>query len=88
MTDLAVIVVSTNEAKWLTACLSSVYEHAGPISLEVVVADNESTDGTRELVASEFPDALVVTVSESRFWPCEQPRGRGERCTLRPLPQP
>ena len=65
--DLAVVVVSTNEAKWLTACLSSVYEHAGPISLEVVVADNESTDGTRELVASGFPDALVVTCRNRGF---------------------
>jgi GT2 family glycosyltransferase len=65
--DLAVIVVSTNEAKWLTSCLSSVYEHAGPISLEVVVADNESTDGTRELVESEFPDALVVTCPNRGF---------------------
>jgi len=65
--DLAVIVVSTNEARWLTACLSSVYEHAGPIALEVVVADNESTDGTRELVESAFPDALVVTCPNRGF---------------------
>ena len=64
--DLAVIVVSTNEAKWLTPCLSSVYEH-GPISLEVVVADDESTDGTRELVESAFPDALVVTCRNRGF---------------------
>jgi GT2 family glycosyltransferase len=65
--DLAVIIVSTNEAKWLTACLTSVYEHAGPISLQVVVADNESTDGTRELVESEFPDALTVTCRNRGF---------------------
>jgi GT2 family glycosyltransferase len=60
MTDLAVIVVSTNEAHWLRRCLPTVFEHAGEIELDVVVVDNESTDETRELVDSEFPLARVV----------------------------
>jgi GT2 family glycosyltransferase len=60
MHDLAVIVVSTNEARWLPGCLSSVFAHRGECRLDVVVADNESTDGTAELVAGEFPDARVV----------------------------
>ena len=59
MTDLAVIVVSTNEAHW-GRCLPSIYEHAGEIGLDVVVVDNESTDETRELVESEFSRARVV----------------------------
>ncbi len=66
MDDLAVIVVSTNEAHWLAPCLSTVYEHAGALDLDVVVADNDSTDGTRELVESEFPEARVVDVREPR----------------------
>jgi GT2 family glycosyltransferase len=44
-----------------------VFEHAGPISLDVVVADNESTDGTRELVESEFPGARVITCRNRGF---------------------
>ena len=60
MDDLAVIVVSTNEAQWLRACLTSVFEHRGACSLDVVVADNSSTDGTAELVAAEFPDGRIV----------------------------
>lgn len=65
--DLAVIVVSTNEARWLSTCLSSVFEHAGEISIDIVVADNESTDGTRELVEAEFPQARVVTCANHGF---------------------
>ena len=60
MTDLAVIVVSTNEAHWLRRCLPTIFEHAGGIELDVVVVDNESTDETREFVESEFPMARVV----------------------------
>jgi N-acetylglucosaminyl-diphospho-decaprenol L-rhamnosyltransferase len=65
--DLAIIIVSTNEARWLQPCLESVYEHAGSISLDVVVVDNESTDGTRELVEGEFPSARVVTCENKGF---------------------
>ena len=60
MHDLAIIIVSTNEAKWLRPCLSTVFAHAGGVSLDVVVVDNSSTDGTRELVETEFPQARVV----------------------------
>ena len=67
MDDLAIIIVSTNEAKWLRPCLTSIYAHAGSIQLDVVVADNESTDGTRELVEAEFPAARVVTCENKGF---------------------
>jgi N-acetylglucosaminyl-diphospho-decaprenol L-rhamnosyltransferase len=60
MEDLAVVIVSTNEAKWLEPCLRTVFAHAGDATLDVVVVDNESTDGTRELVESGFPAARVV----------------------------
>jgi GT2 family glycosyltransferase len=58
--DLAIVVVSTNEARWLDACLTSVFAHAGSARLDVVVVDNESTDGTRALVEERFPAARVV----------------------------
>jgi len=59
--DLAIVIVSTNEARWLQACLSTVFEHAGTATLDVVVVENECTDGTRELVESSFPQARVVS---------------------------
>jgi N-acetylglucosaminyl-diphospho-decaprenol L-rhamnosyltransferase len=65
--DLTIIIVSTNEAHWLRPCLSSVFEHRGSIELDVIVADNESTDGTRQLVESEFPEARVVTCKNRGF---------------------
>ena len=78
MTDLAVIVVSTNEAHWLRRCLPTIYEHAGEIELDVVVVDNESTDETRELVESEFPRARVVQCVNRGF-------AQANNCALRTL---
>jgi N-acetylglucosaminyl-diphospho-decaprenol L-rhamnosyltransferase len=65
--DLAIIIVSTNEGHWLRACLPTLYEHAGDISMDVVVADNESTDGTAEFVRSEFPKTRVVPCANRGF---------------------
>jgi N-acetylglucosaminyl-diphospho-decaprenol L-rhamnosyltransferase len=59
--DLAVIIVSYNSAHWLRRALPSVFEHAGDAKLDVIVVDNSSTDGTRELVESDFPDVRLLT---------------------------
>ena len=59
--------MSTNEAHWLRPALRSIFERAGEASLDVVIADNESTDGTRELVESEFPQARVVGCANRGF---------------------
>jgi GT2 family glycosyltransferase len=67
MDDLAIIIVSTNEAAWLRPCLESIYRRAGDLALDVVIADNESTDGTRELIEEEFPQARVVTCPNRGF---------------------
>jgi GT2 family glycosyltransferase len=67
MHDLAVIVVSTNDRHWLEPCLSTVFARAGDLDLDVVVADNESTDGTAELIEDEFRGARVVPCSNRGF---------------------
>ena len=67
MHDLAIIIVSTNEAHWLRPCLSTVFDHLGDISADVVVVDNDSHDGTADLVTNEFPDARVVWSANHGF---------------------
>lgn len=67
MKDLAIIVVSTNEAHWLPRCLSTILERAGSADIEVVVADNSSTDGTVDLVRSEYPQVRVVSCRNLGF---------------------
>jgi GT2 family glycosyltransferase len=65
--DLAIVIVSTNEAHWLEACLTSVYAQAGTATLDVVVVDNESSDGTRAFVEEHFPAARVVDSANRGF---------------------
>jgi N-acetylglucosaminyl-diphospho-decaprenol L-rhamnosyltransferase len=65
--DLSIIIVSTNEAHWLRRCLDTVYAHAGSANLDVVVVDNESSDGAAELVERHFPLARVVQCRNRGF---------------------
>lgn len=64
--DLSIIIVSTNEASWLERCLPTVFAHAGDIALDVIVVDNDSTDGTAMLVDG-FDGARVVWCENHGF---------------------
>jgi len=65
--DLAIIIVSTNEGEWLRTSLASVFNHVGDIDVDVVVANNSSTDDTVAIVETEFPEARVVTCENHGF---------------------
>ena len=60
MHDLAIITVSTNEAHWIRPLLPTVFAHMGEIRGDMVVVDNDSHDGTADVVANEFPRARTV----------------------------
>ena len=57
--DLSVCVVAWNAAEDLSRCLPSLAEGAVGLSLEVIVVDNGSQDGTAELLANH-PKARVI----------------------------
>lgn len=56
---VSVLIVTFNSAKTLTACLDSVREQSHP-RLEIILVDNASTDGTRELFRALPPNARVI----------------------------
>jgi N-acetylglucosaminyl-diphospho-decaprenol L-rhamnosyltransferase len=63
--DVSVVVVSFNTRDLLARCLETVREQAGP-SLEVVVVDNGSTDGSVRYVRERFPEVTVLPLGENR----------------------
>lgn len=62
--DLSVIIVSWNVRELLRACLQSVL--ACPLSVEVIVVDNASTDGSAAMVAQEFPAVRLIVNTANR----------------------
>lgn len=60
MIDLAIVIVSYNVRHLLKECLASVYSSQGRFSYEVYVVDNDSGDGSADMVAIEFPQAHLI----------------------------
>lgn len=59
--DLSIIIVNYNTKGLLADCLHSVFAAAAPKNgLEVIVVDNNSTDGSQEMVAKEFKQVRLV----------------------------
>lgn len=58
--DVSVVIVSRNTRELLPACLTSVAREAGDLTVEVIVVDNASDDGTPEMVRRDFPSVVLL----------------------------
>ena len=63
--DLSVIIVNYNTKELLQNCLRSIFENTeGPIC-EVIVVDNNSTDGSLQMIQKMFPQVLLLHNKEN-----------------------
>lgn len=60
MSKISVIIVSWNARDYLRDCLASVYKTGDGVLHEVIVVDNDSSDGSPEMVAQQFPQVNLI----------------------------
>jgi hypothetical protein len=60
MLDLTIIIPNYNTRGLLQNCLASIYEHTRGITFEVICIDDNSSDGSADMVAEKFPDAILI----------------------------
>ncbi len=58
--DLGVVIVNWNTRDLLRACLQSLAECPPSLRLSVIVVDNASSDGSAEMVHTEFPNVMLI----------------------------
>ncbi len=58
--DLSVVIVSFNVKYFLEQCLHSVVKASEHIAAEIFVVDNNSADGSVQMVAEKFPDVQLI----------------------------
>lgn len=57
--ELTVIIVSYNVRELLVKCITSLYKYIA-CSLEIIVVDNNSSDGTQKAVEEKFPSVIFI----------------------------
>jgi len=65
MPDLSVILVSFNDRKHLEKCLQSLKGFPPEVDLEIVTVDNNSSDGSPDLIKNKFPEVKLLCASEN-----------------------
>ncbi|MCA9980850.1 MAG: glycosyltransferase, partial [Anaerolineales bacterium] len=73
--DLAVVIVNYNVRDLLRECLRTVYASTGEVRFAVVVVDNDSTDGSLEMVRTEFPQVKIIHNRENVGYPAANNQG-------------
>ncbi len=75
MVDLSVVILSWNVRDLLRECLASATgaradaPGRAPLSTEIIVVDNASSDGSADMVRAEFPGVRLVVNATNRGYP-------------------
>ena len=75
MVDLSIVIVNWNVRDLLRRCLNSILDTGCSILVEVIVVDNASTDGSVEMVETEFPGVHLITNADNRGFPAANNQG-------------
>jgi asparagine synthase (glutamine-hydrolysing) len=58
--ELSIVIVNWNTRDILRDCLASIRRHMDGVSYETLVVDNASSDGSADMVATEFPEVRLL----------------------------
>lgn len=57
---LSIVIVNYNVKYFLEQCLHAAQKAAAKLSSEIIVVDNNSVDGSCQMVAEKFPEVLLI----------------------------
>ncbi len=78
--DLSIVIVGYNTRQLLLDCLASIHRTAGDLSLECLVIDNASSDGSVEAVHERFPQVRVIANRENVYFSAANNQGIQQAC--------
>ncbi len=73
--DLSVIIVAWNVRDLVLQAIRHVYARRGSLSVEVILTDNGSRDGTVEAVRSAYPEVVVIANADNVGFPRSNNQG-------------
>lgn len=68
MKNIAFILTVHNRKEKTRNCLYSLYRNKTLHNTDIFITDDASTDGTKEMIKKEFPDAILINGDGNLFW--------------------
>jgi len=65
MIDLSIIIVNYNTKTFLKNCINSILKNTKEINYEIIVSDNNSTDGSQDMVQTQFADVIFIANNDN-----------------------
>jgi GT2 family glycosyltransferase len=65
MVDISAIIVNWNTKQLVTECIQSMLEHRGQYTLEVIIVDNASEDGSASTLRKLFTEVKIIENSNN-----------------------
>ncbi|HZR63530.1 MAG TPA: glycosyltransferase family 2 protein [Terriglobales bacterium] len=63
--DISIVIVGWNARHYLELCLQSLEDAPSRRTVEILVVDNASSDGTAEMIAARFPHVKLIRSAEN-----------------------
>lgn len=63
--DVSVVIVNYNTKLLTVACIASVVENTRDVDYEIILVDNDSSDGTVDEVRKKYPDVIISQMDEN-----------------------
>jgi len=73
--DISIIIVNWNTKNFLQSCLTSIVRHTSACSMEIVVVDNGSSDGSVDMVRRVFPEVRLLVNDRNQGFAAANNRG-------------
>ncbi|MDD3223912.1 MAG: glycosyltransferase family 2 protein [Clostridium sp.] len=64
--DLTIIIVNWNAKELLKNCLNSIYENTKTLKYEIIIVDNNSSDGSGDMIREVFPKKDNLKLIENK----------------------
>lgn len=63
--QVSIIIVNYNTVSLTKQCIRSIYYFTSNLQFEIIVVDNNSTDGSKIEISSEFPNVIFISNKEN-----------------------
>lgn len=65
-TQLSIVIPNWNGLRFLKTCLDSLRAQSSAAALEVIIADNASSDGSQVFIREHYPEVILLELPENR----------------------